>query len=77
MQWFLLSSAAQSVNLFLEGVQKTAGVGTVHLGVVELEGDRQDSPKAFLTVAAPVEERIVEYAAVQVYHTIDLIRDQG
>ena len=45
-------------------------MGTVHLRVVELEGDGQFVAQPFLPVSSPDEERIVEDAAVHTYGSV-------
>lgn len=45
-------------------------MGTIHLCMVELEGDGQLVAKPFLSVPPPNEERIVEDAAVHAYGSV-------
>ena len=67
----------QKVDFFLEIGQKSAGVGTVHLSVVELEGEGQGVPEQLLFIPAPDQEGIVENAAVHAYSTVNLGVDDG
>ena len=52
-------------------------MGAVHLGVVELERDRQSPFPQMPSVSAPYYERIVEYPAVHSHCTVNVILDQS
>ena len=52
-------------------------MGAVHLGVVELERDRQSPFPQMPSVSAPYYERIVEYPAVHSDCTVNVILDQS
>ena len=47
-------------------------MGAVHLGVMELERNRQQIPKQLLSVPAPDHEGVIENTAVHAHRTIDL-----
>ena len=66
----------QRIDLLLQSVEEARRMGAVHLGVVELERDRKRSLQPTAPAFAPNHERIVEYAAVHAYGTIDLILRQ-
>ena len=52
------------INCLLKFFQKTGGLATVHLGVVELEGDGQGCLEPAFAVSAPRHKGIVEDAAI-------------
>ena len=61
----------QSIDFRLQILQESARMGTIHLGVVKLERNRQFISEPFLSVFPPEKEWIVENAAVHTHHTID------
>ena len=63
--------------LLLEGVEKTGGMGAVHLRMMELERDGERRPEQPPPVSAPDHERIVENTAVHAHRTVDLILRQS
>ena len=67
----------QGVDLCLQPFEKGCGVGAVHLGMVELEGDRQCRLEKAPFILAPDGERVIEDAAVHTHCTIDTILGQG
>ena len=68
----------QTIDFLLQVCQKSAGVGTVHLGVVELEGDGKIVSEQLLLIPAPDQKRIVENPAVHTHGAVDLgIHDGG
>ena len=52
-------------------------MGAVHLGVVELERDRQSPFPQMPSVSAPDHKRVVEYSAVHSDCTVNVILDQS
>ena len=52
-------------------------MGAVHLGMMELEGDRQGRLEKTPFILAPDGERVIEDAAVHTHCTIDIILGQG
>ena len=52
-------------------------MGTVHLRVVELEGDGQVCFKQLFAVLTPADKRIIEDTAVHSYHAVDFGVDYG
>ena len=52
-------------------------MGTVHLGVMELEGDGEGISEKFLAVFAPDDKGIIENAAVHAHSTVDFGIDDG
>lgn len=61
----------------MQRFQEAGGVGTVHLGVVELEGDGECPLPEVPPVLAPDEEGVVVYAAVHAYCAVYLGLDEG
>ncbi len=53
-------SYCESINGFLQPVEKARSLETVHLGVVELERDGQGRFEQFAVVFTPGQERIGE-----------------
>ncbi len=53
-----------SVNFSLQGIEEGGGMGSVHLGVVELEGDGEGGFEEAFPVFSPDHEGVVENAAV-------------
>ena len=51
-------------------------MGTVHLCVVKLERDCEACLEPQAAIAAPYEERIVEYAAIHANCTVDVVLSQ-
>jgi len=75
MRRFLL---VQSVDFPLQIGKESACMGTIHLCVVELEGDGQIIPEQLLSISAPKQERVVENTAVHANHTVQFgIGDGG
>ena len=60
----------------LQQFEEAGGVGSVHLGVMELEGDGKECLKPWSMVASPDEEWIVEDSTVHPYRSIYLIPGQ-
>ena len=52
-------------------------MGAVHLGMMELEGDRQGRPEKAPFILAPDDERVIEDAAVHTHCSINVISGQG
>lgn len=52
-------------------------MGAVHLGMMELEGDRQGRLEKAPFILAPDGERVIEDAAVHTHCTINVILGQG
>ena len=61
----------QCVDFLLQILQKSAGMGAVHLGVMELEGNRQFVAEPLLPVSAPEQEGVVIDTAVHAYHAVN------
>ncbi len=66
-----------SVNLSLQGIEEGGGMGAVHLGVMELEGDGEDGFEETFPVLSPDHEGVVEDAAVHSYRSVNLGLGQG
>ena len=65
------------VDFFLQIIQELCGVGTIHLGVVELEGNLEGRLEEAASVLAPNEERIVEDAAIHTDCAVDVVPSQS
>ena len=72
-----LCLSGQAVDFFLQVVQEKGGVGSVHLGVVELEGNGEEGPEEVAAVFAPYHEGVVEYAAVHAHGSVYLVPGEG
>ena len=59
------------VDCLLEAVEEAGGFEAVHLGVVELEGDRQRGLKESSPVFAPSQEGIREHFGIDAHHSVD------
>ena len=68
---------AQGVDLLLQPFEKGCGVGAVHLGMMELEGDCQDRLEKAPFIFAPDGKRVIEDAAVHAYRAVNIILGQG
>ena len=67
----------QFIDCLLQIFQKSACVGTVHLGVMKLEGNRQTVTEPFPSVLSPKQEWIVINAAVHTHNAIQLCIHNG
>ena len=67
----------QSIDFVLQIFQESACVGTVHLGVMELEGNGQGISEQLFPVTAPEDKGIVENAAVHAYNAVDFCIHNG
>ena len=67
----------QRVDFPLEILQELSCVGAVHLGVVELEGDRQGIPEPMSAVSAPEQEGVVEDTAVHTNNAVNFSVHNG
>ena len=65
------------MDLLLQIPQEPACMSTIHLRVMELEGNGQCIAEELLAVAAPYDEWVVENTAVHAYGTVDLSIDNG
>ena len=65
------------VDLSLQILQESARMGSVHLGMVELEGYGQVIFKSFLPVFSPDDKGIIEDAAVHADSTVYFCIDDG
>ena len=65
------------IYLPLQDIKKLRGVGTVHLGMVELERYGQCGLKQPTLVLAPNHKRIVENAAIHTHRTIYFVLHQS
>ena len=55
----------------MEAVEEACGFEAVHLGVVELEGDRQRGLEESPPVFAPSQEGIGEHFGIDAHHSVD------
>ena len=67
----------QGVDLLLQPFEKGCGVGAVHLGMMELEGDCQGGLEKAPFIFAPDGKRVIEDAAVHAHCAVDIILGQG
>lgn len=72
-----MKKSSQRADYSLQFVEEAGGMGAVHLGVVELEGDLEGRPEEVAFVAGPNKERIVEDAAVHADCAVDVVLRQG
>ena len=67
----------QRFDLRLQQVQKPCRVGTVHLGMMELERDGQGCPEKAPFILAPDRERVIEDAAVHAHSAVNVVLRQS
>ena len=67
----------QDIELFLQEVEEAGGVGAVHLGVVELEGEGEGGLEPVAAVFSPYQEGVVENTTVHAYRAVYLIAGKG
>ena len=61
------------INCLLQFFQETGSLATVHLGMVELEGDGQRGLEPAFAVSAPRHKGIVKDAAILIDNAIDFL----
>ena len=67
----------QGVYLCLQPFEKVCGVGAVHLGMMELEGDCQGGLEKAPFILAPDGKRVIEDATVHAHCAVNVILGQG
>ena len=72
-----MKKSSQRADCPLQFVEEAGGMGAVHLGVVELEGDLEGRPEEAAFVAGPNKERIVVDAAVHADCAVDVVLHQS
>ena len=74
---FHASLTRKSANLLLQRFQEAGGMGTIHLHMMELEGDGQGcSPKAS-PILSPHHHRIAKQIGVLIHDAVQLRLDHG
>lgn len=67
----------QGVYLCLQPFEKGCGVGAVHLGMMELEGDCKSGLEKTPFILAPDGKRVIEDATVHAHCAVNVILGQG
>ena len=67
----------QRMNGLLNPPEECAGLQSIHLNVVELEGDGQFDPLPFPAIFASEEHGIVVHTTVKVHHPVQFVLHQS